>query len=307
MDTLTVSLFGRLCCTVNARPVGGLEARKVQELFIYLLLHRTRPCTRESLATVLWGERDEVHAKKYLRQALWQLQSALESACHPHRPLLLVDNEWIGIHPEAPLWLDVEAFESAYATLRAQGNRVSSPQVAETLCQAAALYQGDLLEGWYQDWCVFERERFLQMYLAILDALIDYAEQTQSYADGVHFCELVLRKDAARERTHRRLMRLHYQAGNRSAALRQFELCKEILQRELNVAPSKSTLALYEEIRSERLEAPARSPDSTSELIEMQAVLEELTRLQSTLLHTLQQVHCNIERMEHLMRRHLAT
>lgn len=102
-------------------------------------------------------------------------------------------------------------------------------------------------------------------------------------------------------------MRLHYQAGNRSAALRQFELCKEILQRELNVAPSKSTLALYEEIRSERLEAPARSPDSTSELIEMQAVLEELTRLQSTLLHTLQQVHCNIERMEHLMRRHLAT
>ncbi|MCS6828008.1 MAG: hypothetical protein NZ553_15450 [Caldilinea sp.] len=306
METLTISLFGRFHCAVNGRPVGRLEARKVQELFIYLLLHRSRPCTREALATLLWGERDEVHAKKYLRQALWQLHSALESACHPHRPLLSADNEWIGIHPEAPLWLDVEIFEAAYTTLRSQGNRVSSPQAAEMLYQAAALYQGDLLEGWYQDWCIFERERFLQMYFAMLDALIDHAEQTQNYADGVHFCELVLRKDPARERTHRRLMRLHYRAGNRSAALRQFELCTEILQRELNVAPSKSTLALYEEIRSERLETLASLPDATLAPGEMQAVLAELTQLQNTLLQMLQQVHSNIERMEHIMRSHPA-
>jgi hypothetical protein len=30
---------------------------------------------------------------------------------------------------------------------------------AQLLKDAVNLYCGDLLEGWYQDWCLFERER----------------------------------------------------------------------------------------------------------------------------------------------------
>ncbi|MFN3983091.1 MAG: BTAD domain-containing putative transcriptional regulator [Caldilinea sp.] len=311
MAVLQISLFGRLRCMVDNDPVGGIEARKVQELLTYLLLHRTHPCTRESLATLMWGERNDAQAKKYLRQALWQLQSALDAACHPTIPLLHVDAEWVEINQSAPIWLDIEHFEHVYeTTCQLEGCDLSDKQV-DALCQAAALYQGDLLEGWYQDWCIFERERYQQMYLTMLDKLIAFAEHTHDYMMGVHYCELSLRNDPARERTHRRLMRLYHLAGNRTAALRQFETCVEMLHRDLGVEPAKSTLLLYEQIRSDQFGAPDvdDSPHSLnveSESSDLSDILAHLSHLQSTLIQTLQQVQRDIERVEVLIQRHTA-
>src|SRR3954468_20050627 len=68
---LQVTLFGRFCALSSYRPMAGLDARKVQELFCYLLLYRDRPHPREALATLLWSESPAFQAKKGLRQTLW--------------------------------------------------------------------------------------------------------------------------------------------------------------------------------------------------------------------------------------------
>ncbi len=99
MTSLHVSLFGRLHCEVDGRELVGLEARKVQELLVHLLLHRAHPYTREALATLLWAERNDAQARKYLRQTLWQLQRALDAACHPTTPLLRADADWLEFDP----------------------------------------------------------------------------------------------------------------------------------------------------------------------------------------------------------------
>lgn len=310
MAVLHISLFGRLRCMMDNDLVSGIEARKVQELLTYLLLHRAHPCTRESLATLMWGERNDAQAKKYLRQTLWQLQSALDAACHPTIPLLRVDAEWVEINQSASIWLDIDHFEHVYeTTCQSEGRDLSGKQV-DALCRAVALYQGDLLEGWYQDWCIFERERYQQMYLTMLDKLIAYAERIQDYIMGIHYCELALRCDPARERTHRRLMHLYYLAGNRTAALRQYETCTEMLDRDLGVEPAKSTLLLYEQIRSDQFSAPDSNDFSSlnaeDESSELSDILAHLGHLQATLVQTLQQVQRDIERVEVLIQRHAA-
>jgi DNA-binding SARP family transcriptional activator len=305
MAPLHISLFGRLRCTTDRRPVGGIEARKVQELLVYLLLHRAHPCTRESLATLLWGEHNDAQARKYLRQALWQLQGALDSACHPITPLLRTDAEWVDLDPSASLWLDVDQFEDAYALATRPGASTLSQAEVDSLCEAVTLYQGDLLEGWRQDWCVIERERFQQMYLTMLDKLVAYAEHTQQYDFGVHYCELALRCDPARERIHRRLMRLHCMAGNRTAALRQYETCVTMLHRELGVEPAKSTQLLYAQIRSDQFAAPSHDLLLTRPIYADQAeltdILAQLGQIQTTLAQTLQQVAREIARVETLL------
>lgn len=306
MTTLRISLFGRLRCMVDNTPVNGFEARKVQELLIYLLLHRTHPCTRESLAAVMWGERNDSQAKKYLRQTLWQLQSALDAACHPTIPLLTVDTEWVEVNQSASIWLDIERFEHVYeTTCQIDGHSLTEQQV-NALCEAVMLHQGELLDGWYQDWCIFERERFQQMYLTMLDKLIAYAEHTHDYAMGIHYCELALRSDPARERSHRRLMCLYHRAGNRSAALRQFETCAETLQRELGVTPAKSTLLLYDQIRSDRPLGPSLdilSPSTTADIDELTSVLAHLNQVETVLSQALQQVQSDIDRVGEIVRR----
>src|SRR4051794_28608068 len=77
MSGINICLFGRFCVKRNEQVLHGLDARKVQELFTYLLLHRGRPQSREGLAGLLWGDHSTTQSRKNLRQALWQLQAAL--------------------------------------------------------------------------------------------------------------------------------------------------------------------------------------------------------------------------------------
>ena len=77
MTQIVVRMLGKFSAAVGGEPLTSLTASKVQELFAYLLIHRDRPQSREVLASLLWGDTETWRAKKYLRQALWQLQSAL--------------------------------------------------------------------------------------------------------------------------------------------------------------------------------------------------------------------------------------
>jgi DNA-binding SARP family transcriptional activator len=268
MSVLRASLFGKFQVQSGDQVLTSLNARKVQELFCYLLLYRDRPHPREALADLLWGGSPTVHSRKYLRQVLWQLQAALDPQSEvTNSRLLLVEPNWVQFNTEADFWLDVAVFEQAFAPVQGVPGRELDAQQAQPLQAAAHLYQGDLLEGWYQDWCLFERERLQSMYLAMLEKLMAYCEVHGKCEAGLAYGACVLRYDVAHERTHRRLMRLHYLASNRTAALRQYERCVAALREELDVGPSERTVALYEQIRSDRLVSPGQGMPEGDESI----------------------------------------
>lgn len=255
VTVLSVCLFGKFDVRRGERRLAGLEARKVQELLCYLLLHRGRPHAREVLASLLWGDNTTSQSRKYLRQALWQLQAALASQSELlGDTLLLVEPDWVQLSPEADFWLDVAEFERAFDTARGLSARELDSQHVQRLRAAADLYQGDLLEGWYQDWCLYERERLQNMYLSLLDKLMDYCEVHHEYEAGLAYGACILRYDRAHERTHRRLMRLHYLSGDRTTALRQYQRCIVALKEDLNVGPAGGTVALHEQVRGDRLD-----------------------------------------------------
>lgn len=250
-------LFGRFHAEADGQPLPGLDGAKVQELYCFLLLHRDRPHSRVSLASLLWGEMPEAHARQYLRKALWQLGAALDEAA----VALIVEPGWIQFAPAAGHWLDVAQFETAYAHAEDIPGQKLKPAQAAELRAAVALYRGDLLEGWYQEWCLFERERLERMYLIMLEKLMLYCESQEQYELGVSYGVAALRRDRARERTHRRLIRLHYLSGNRSEALRQYQRCLQALREELGVGPARSTVRLYEQVLAEAdLDAPGAPP-----------------------------------------------
>lgn len=282
MTTLHVQLFGRFGFTYGECGQTGLEARKAQELLAYLLLFRNRPHTRESLIDVLWENTQTAQAKKYLRQSLWQLQTALPDDAEP---ILMVEADWIQINPEASIDLDVAELEIAYGQVQGISGRDLVPEQGLCLHQATRRYQNDLLQGWYQDWCIFERERLQLMYLAMLEKLLSYCEATHRYDAGLVYGMDILRCDRTRERAHRRLMRLHYLAGDRSAAIRQYQHCVTSLAEELDVKPSRKTVALYNEIRADRI-SDLSEDDPLVELplphSTLQDILNRLIQLQSS-------------------------
>lgn len=258
MQTLQITLFGKLAIRRGERSVG-LPA-KVAELLCFLLLNHRRPQTREALATELWGEADAVQSKKYLRKALWQLQQLLEGDTPGASPLLQIDHTWVALHPAAALQVDAHQFETACVALAGQSPATLDPSFVGVGQAAVACYQGDLLTSWYQDWCLAERERYQSMYFALIDALMDHYAEVGRLDEGTALGLRLLCHDPTRERTHRRLMQLAVLAGDRGAALRQFERCVEALERVFGIGPAAATLALAEQIRAGALDAPAAPP-----------------------------------------------
>jgi DNA-binding SARP family transcriptional activator len=159
-------------------------------------------------------------------------------------------------------WLDVGLLERACAQIQGVPRATLSSSAAHALREAVAAYRGDLLEGWYNDWCLEERERLEVLYLGALAKLLTYSEAHGEYEHGLAYGNRILRCDRAREHAHRGLMRLYYRAGDRTAALRQYDRCVAILREELDVAPTRRTQTLYEQIRADRLGEPPDRPDT---------------------------------------------
>ena len=185
---------------------------------------------------------------------MWQLQSALNNRKKEGASLLLVQgNETIRLNPDAELELDVARLEKAFSRVGGVAGADLDGDAVQAIKEAARLYQGELLPGEYQDWCVFERERLQNVYLALLDKLIHYCESNHAWEEGIDYGLQILRLDHARERTHRTLMRIYSRAGDRTAALRQYHRCLEALHEEFDVGPAVATEILYENLRNDRL------------------------------------------------------
>ena len=254
MDRLRISLFDRFKVETEGVTPAGFDSRKVQELFSYLLIYRGRLHARETLADLLWSDATATQARKYLRQALWQLQTALKSDdCPVDESILTVENEWVGVHLGDAVWLDVAQFEDSFNRVQGASGPELSHETAQELIDAVDLQAAGLLEGWYYDWCIYERERLHMMYLSILNKLMAYFERHEQYERALLYGHRILQFDRAHERTHYRMMRLYYFSGDRTAALRQHQRCALALEEELGVAPSKHTTALYEQVRNDEL------------------------------------------------------
>jgi DNA-binding SARP family transcriptional activator len=282
MSTLRIHLFGKFNVQRDSRVLKGLTAHKVQELISYLLVRRDQSHPRESLASVLWAETSSEKSKKYLRQALWHLQAALEEKGSTSPQLLVVEHDWVYLNLHSDLWLDVEILERAYASTHDTPGARLDKSSAELLKNAVEVYKGDLLDGWYEDWCLFERERLQNMYLLILEKLMVFSKTHGDFEAGQSYGSTILRFDPARESTHRQLMQVYYMAGNRTAALRQYERCVRALAEELEVEPQKSTIALCEQIRADRLDTTTAG-EPLIHVSALQEALDHLKRFQAVL------------------------
>jgi DNA-binding SARP family transcriptional activator len=259
-----IQLFGDFSLRTSSEEENRIGARKARELCSYLFLLRGRPHVRERLTALFWTDTPPSASRAYFRKALWQIQSALRCAGGSAEPLLLVDAERVQVNARASFWLDVAVFENTSQSVDGIPGEELSVCQAGALQQAVEIYHGDLLESWYYDWCFTERERLQHMYLTMLDKLMGYCTTRGQFEQGLRYGETALRYDATREQTWRRMMCLHYFAGDRDSALRRYERCEALLREELGLEPTEYTRSLHRQIRENQVIQPRR-PDTRAD------------------------------------------
>ena len=230
---LCVRLFGTPQISYDGRPVRFVAAQTLP-LFVYLLLGRERPISRDQLAYKFWPDYSEVEARANLRRHLHRINAPLIDVSKNR--WLEVDDKVVTFNSHMPLDLDVAKLEAACA------NPEAAPNVVD-------LYTGDLFEGCDEDWLIPHRERLRTAYLQLLFGLIDRYRGERRFAEAIALSQKAMHVDPFREDLVRTLMSLHYESGNRSSALSEFEAFRERLQTELGAQPMHETQSLHDAIR----------------------------------------------------------
>ncbi|MFQ5343214.1 MAG: BTAD domain-containing putative transcriptional regulator, partial [Anaerolineae bacterium] len=175
MSVLRISLFGSVRLAHDDRPSEMKVTRTVQALLAYLLLQRHRAHPREVVAGLLWDDHSEDRARSCLSTALWRLRCALEPEGIPRGTYLVTTPAGeIGFNHESDHWLDVAVFEEQAGQVQAQPIHTVEAADVQELESVLQLYTGDLLEGFYDDWALRERERLRLLYLNSLAYLMRY-------------------------------------------------------------------------------------------------------------------------------------
>jgi len=188
-----------------ARELAPLDGA----LLAWLALEGATP--RARLAQLLWPEKGAEAARNSLRQRLFKLRRQIG-----------IDI----VHGSLTLTL--------------------APGVSHDLDDADGVL-GELQAGFgdeFASWLERQRSRRSDRARRSMIELADMAEAARDWDDALAHARELLALEPLSEDAHRRVVRLHYLAGDRAAALLAFDRCERVLKDEVGTRPSAETLAL---------------------------------------------------------------
>jgi eukaryotic-like serine/threonine-protein kinase len=250
---------------IELRTLGALELRgcdpqgvnalvsqpKRLGLLAYLAIATPRGFQRrDSLLALFWPESDQTHARAALRNALSFLRHQLGET------VIVTRGDEVGLDP-ATFWCDVTAFVAC-----------ADAQAAE---EALALYRGDLLEGFhvidapdFERWLEAERNRLRGRAAEAAWALAAIEERAGHWASAAAYARRAVTLSPDYEQPACRLIELLDRAGDRAAALQEYETLEERLAQELEVTPSPETRSVIQAIRTRAIpRSPTWKPPTT--------------------------------------------
>jgi DNA-binding SARP family transcriptional activator len=208
---------------------GGDEAilqgrRKQLVLLAYLARRSPRGVTREELATLLWGDRDQARARQSLRQAVSELRAELGD-------ILEILPDSLRLTPDR-IAFDVRDFEKAIEAGRAE--------------DAAALWGGEFLAGCedlgaeeLRVWIEQERAGLRKQLAWVSRHLLDRARGAGDWEAAIVAVERWCRALPYDEEAHRNLVETLQVAGKPAEAASRHAQFTTRLRNDLGSAPSQ--------------------------------------------------------------------
>jgi len=240
-EKLSLLLFGGFELTRgNGEPVT-IAVKKARALIAYLGVQPGQGHSRDRLAALLWSDSSDNQARHSLRQIL----SVLRKACPEIAAALVAGHDAVELRPGV---IRVDALELEH---REHGNGDRERWLLDT-------WRGEFLEGLsvnsppFDDWLFERREHYRRVASGCFERAVEAAIAEKRFADAVRLGIRLVALEPLREDLHRTLMRCYAALGRIPDALQQYRQCRAILERELEVAPSRETELLKVQLMSER-------------------------------------------------------
>src|SRR5579864_1804298 len=249
------------------------STRKELALLIYLAVEGGVH-SRKKLSEQFWPEGDAKHGRAALRITLLHLSHMLgEGADVSSVPHLLIKRNTLGLDFTSALELDLHILLEACTLARASTHTtLTMPEemhrtLLARLQRAISLPRGEFLGGFslrdapaFDDWVRFQREYWYLHASEVFDRLSQMQFEAGELEAAIETVSRWLVFAPLHEDAYRRLMRLHFAAGDRAAALHAYDTCRTLLATGMQTEPTPETVALASRMRAvappRRKEAP---------------------------------------------------
>ena len=213
---IEIRLLGELEVKRDGSAVPLPASKKSRALLAYLTA-TGRPHLRERLCGLLWEGPDDPRAS--LRWSLAKLRPLLGEH-------LVAGREHVELRPDG-------------ASIDIRDLCTPASATTATLEACAARFRGEFLDALdlpscfrFQQWCVAERDRYRQAQIAIL------AELTRRLGDAaLPYARQRVLIDPFNEEAHAALIRSLTSSGQSQEALRHYDHCRSLFERELGTRP----------------------------------------------------------------------
>ena len=233
-NPLHIEFLGHFTLRVGGVTTTRFHTHKVAALLARLAYQKNRQFGREELIDLLWPDSDLRAGRVSLRSALTSLRRQLEPPGSP--PVLIADYTHICLHPDA-FSTDCAAFESGIAAAR----NLPLTEHRNALQAADALYHGELLPGFYEEWVLAERRRLAQIHHGVLMELSQEAAQRGDLQAAAQYAHRCAAASPLEEEAHLALIALLLKAGQRRGAQEQYDQLWRIYDAQMGQPPSPET------------------------------------------------------------------
>lgn len=262
-----IALFGTLCLENNAGvAITRFATQKTGLLLACLALNGERPpVTREHLADLLWPDSSPEAARHSLRQSVASLRRHLEPPGTPRGSVLIAHgHQSLSLNPEA-VTVDTIAFEKA---IRSAAQLKGKPGERSALETALEICRGELLDGYFDDWVLAERQRLNALFLSALQTVITLCRQQNENETALRFALQYAALSPLEEDPQATAITLYQDLRRPDDGRRHFDAFARRLSEQLSEKPSPELTALLQEVsevsappRTDRKPAPAIAPE----------------------------------------------
>ena len=237
-----VSLLGDFRLhTTNDEDIA-IRGKKNAALLASILLEPEKRINRGAAQALLWSQRSSHQAKASLRQCLSELREQLNSFSNVE----LITNRL-----EISLALDAIIVDVDEIIGIAASDSVSEKIRFADHCEGEFLKGLNILDPAFEDWVYARRLHYGDIYQGILKDLLFELDPRADAQETKRLAYKLLESDICSETAHMALMNCFFnEDGGKAKAIKQYRLCCDLLQKEIDAPPSQEMRDLYERIRT---------------------------------------------------------
>lgn len=257
MPRLEIRMLGDLDILYDGNSILHKISSKAAGLLCYMALNEGKLISRDKLSQIFWDSSNMESARYNLRYTLWSIRRFLKNEFNGV-DIIVNQKNCCKLNESIEICSDVTQMEKICSEI---GQNEKDIKRLEAIRE---IYKGEFLENFevkncfeLNDWIFYERENLQRKYFDVLNLLANEYKLQHKHLKCIEIYEEMLHINPLMEELYVELMKVYQSIGDRSAAISQYERCREVLREELNIAPMESTSQAYEEIRSTNKRPPS--------------------------------------------------